>query len=244
MSTKNIGKIIIVSGISLLFSLSLFADAPYEKYHVAYEDISKDVLKNTIGILTINSGIKKGTELKTYSRNENHFTYRTSLLVKETIPISNFGYHPPIDELNIENYRYPIVAKFDQYLCIVYDPIKNLTTWVNIKEIEENFSTSIVMVDSIKTPSLFFVNIFYFTKTGKRKLYQEPQNDAKFTIISKNESKYHLLKIIEQRKDFVKIGVVHVDFDTYKESIEPIGWVRIRDDQGRLMFWIADVDFC
>lgn len=244
MSTRNIGKVIIVGGINLLFSLSLFADAPYEKYHVAYKDISKDVLKNTVGILTINSGIKKGTELKAYTRIEKQFSYNKTLKVKKTIPISNFGYHPPVDELCISNYRYPIVAKFEQYLCIVYDPIKNLKTWVNMKEVEENFYTSTVMVDSIKIPSSFFVDIFYFTKSGKRKLYKEPRNDAKYIIISKNESKYGLLKIIGQKKDFVKIGIVHVDFDTYEESIEPIGWVKIRDGQGRLMFWIKYVDLC
>lgn len=97
-------------------------------------------------------------------------------------------------------YRYPIVAKFEQYLCIVYDPIQNLKTWVNIKELEENFYTSILMLDNIKTPSAFFVDIFYFTKSGRRKLYEEPRRDAKFIVISKNESKYGLLKIIEQKR--------------------------------------------
>jgi len=241
---NRINKIVILGVVSLLYSSFLFADAPYEKYHVAYENISKDVLKNTIGILTINSGVKKGTELKTYSRIGKQFIYNTTLRIKETIPVSNFGYHPPIEELNIENYRYPIVAKFGEYLCIVYDPIKNSKTWINIEELEKNFYTSIVMLDNIETPSSFFVDIFYFTKNGRRRLYKEPKKNADFIIISKDKYGDSLLSIIAQKNEFVKIGVVTVNFDTYEESIKPLGWIRIRDDKGMLRLWIKYVDLC
>ena len=241
MSILKICKILIII---ILHCTLLYADAPYEQYHVAYNDISKDVLKNTIGILTINSGVKKGMELKTYSKSEKKFIFDKILRVKETTPISNFGYHPPIDELHFENYRYPIVGKSGQYLQIVYDPKKNLKAWINIKEVKEKFFTSIVMLDSIKTPSPFFVDIFYLTKNGRRKLYKEPKNDADFIIISKNEPKYSMLKIIEQKNGFVKIGIVHINFETLGETIEPIGWIKIRDNQGMLTIWIMDIDLC
>ncbi|MEO0097430.1 MAG: hypothetical protein ABIK78_04975 [candidate division WOR-3 bacterium] len=237
-------KMFVLGLIILIYSLPLFADAPYEKYHIEYKDISKDVLKNTIGILTINSGIKKGTKLKGYFKKGKKFIYEKTLKVKKTIPISNFGFHPPIDELYIENYRYPIVDKFEQFLCIVYDPIRNLKIWVNIKEIEKNFYTDILMVDSIPIPNNFFINIFYFTENGKRKVYKEPKNDADFIIISKDEYKYSLFKIIGQKDEFIKIGIFHFNYDTNEEWIEPLGWIKIRDKYGRLMFWIKYVDLC
>ena len=98
------------------------------------------------------------------------------------------------------------------------------------------------MLDSIKTPSPFFVDIFYFTKSGKRKLYKEPKKDADFIIISKNESRYSLLKIIEQKNGFIKLGSFHLDYATDKTTIEPIGWTRMRDNQGMLIIWIKYVD--
>jgi hypothetical protein len=242
INTRNINKIIILIVVNLLYSLSLFADAPYEKYHVAYNDISKDVLKSTIGILNINSIVKKVMKLKTYSRDGKRFIYNKTLKVKKTTPISNYGSHPPVDKWRISNYRYPILAKIEQYLCIVYDPIKNLKTWVNIKEIEENFYTSIMMSDSMKTPDSFFVDIFCFTNSRKRKIYKEPRNDADFIILTKYKFKYLLLKIIEQRNGFIKVGSFHLDHNTDKITIEPLGWVRIRNDQDMLMIWINDVD--
>lgn len=241
---RKINTCMIAVVISLLCSQPLFADGPYETYHVAIDDISKDVLKNSIGILTINAGIKKGMELKTFVRDEEQFTYVKNLKVRgETTPISNFGLRPPIDTSYISNYRYPIVGKVNHYLCIVYDPKRNIKAWVNKNAIEENFSgVSVIIIDSLKTPSSFFVDIFYFTKSGRRKLYQESKNDADFIVISKDEHKYSLLRIIEQKNGFVRIGIAYVDYSAGQESIEPIGWIRIRNNQGMLMIWVKYVD--
>lgn len=229
--------------VGLLCCPPLFADAPYEKYHVAFKDISKDILKNTIGILTINSGIKKGVQLKTYLRSGNKFTFNKILKVKETIPISNFGYQPGIDELYIENYRYPIVNKFEHYLCIVYDPKKNLKAWVNIEEVEVNFYITPILLDSIPIPGEFFVDIFYFTEDGTRKIYKDPQKDADSILISKNLFEYSLLKIVEQKNEFIKIeGTAWVSGDVGKGSIEMSAWIKIRDEKGNLTIWIKYVD--
>jgi len=240
MSVKNVDKIILIC-IALLYSATLFGEGPIERYHVLYEEISKDVLKNTIGILTLNSGVKGGKDLRTYLKVGEQFIYSKTLEVRgETTPISNFGWRSPIDKF-IYNYRYPIVAKFGQYLCIVYEPTKNLKTWISIEEIKEQYFPYIVMLDSIKTPSRF-VDIFYFTKSGRRKVYKEPLRDADFIIISTEESKYPLLNMLEQKNGFIKIGIVHVDFDTDEQRVEPLGWIRLKDDQGKLTIWIKYVD--
>ena len=76
-------------------SIPSFADAPYEKYHVPYKDISREVLQNTIGVLTINTGAKKGTTLRIYLRLADRFVPDSLLDISKTIPVSNFGYHPP-----------------------------------------------------------------------------------------------------------------------------------------------------
>jgi hypothetical protein len=179
MGVTKIRKIILMIVVCLAGSNLLFADAPYERYHVAYKDISKDVLKNTIGILTLISDIQKGADLKVYLRSGNKFAFDKILKVKETLPISNFGYEPGLEDLNIQNYRYPVVSKSDHYLCIVYDPKKNLQAWVDTEAAKEDFYLDLVLIDSILTPSELFVDVFYFTK-GKsiknpKKMLRESQ---------------------------------------------------------------------
>lgn len=222
--------------------LSLLADAPYEKYYVTYSPELRRILQETIGILTINSGVKKGKEIKTYFREGENFNTNKVLNAKETNPLSNYGFHPPVNDSLISNYRYPLIASDEDFLCIVYDVKNGLKTWVNKKELEKDFYVSIVMIDSLPIPNRFLVNIFYFTYSGNRKLYDQPNRESKFRIISKGK-RYNLLKIIEQEEEFVKLGVVRYNYETSEEEIEPIGWVRTRDNEGMLMFWIRNFDF-
>ena len=243
MSLTMIRKIILMILVCLLGSGLLFADAPYEEYHVAYKDISKDVLKNTIGILTINSGVKEGTNLKTYLISGNKFTFNKILKVKETIPVSNFGYHSGIEELDIDNYRYPVVSQSDNYLCIVYDPKKNSQAWIDTEEAKQDFYFDLVMIDSMPTPFELFVDVFNFTEDGKREIYTEPKKDAPGITISKELFEQSLLKVTDQKNGFIKIeGPAFVSHDIGKGHIELSGWIRIRDDEGNLIIWIKNVD--
>lgn len=245
---RNFNRIIGICVVSILLLSSVFADAPYEKFHISCKDISKEVLRDAIGILTVYSDKRKPKELKAYSKQGDQFVFGGILKLKEAIPISSFGYHycpplPPLDcdSLNIRTHRYPIVASFDRYLCVASHPVKNLRVWINVEDLKEDFKVSILMLEEINSWD-GFIDIFCFTESKRRKVYREPKRDSDYFIISpKGEL---LLKAIEQKDGFIKIGRVDVDFDTYEESIEPIGWIRIRDDEGRLMIWIEDVDLC
>jgi hypothetical protein len=61
----------------LLSDGTINADAPFEKYHVTYHEISKDTLQDTIGVLTISSGVKGGTVFRTYQENNGEFSFHT-----------------------------------------------------------------------------------------------------------------------------------------------------------------------
>lgn len=120
-------------------SLPAFADAPGEAYHVAYKDSAKKVWQNTIGILTINSRAGKQATLQTYAREAEQFAPAALLRAADTIRISSFGYHPPIDSGAIENYRYPIIERSDSYVRIVYNSVKNFSAWINLAEARDIF---------------------------------------------------------------------------------------------------------
>ena len=165
--------------LKFLFSILLFGDAPFEKYHVTYSPELKQTLKETIGILTINSGVKGGRKIETYSKNDKDFKLSGTLdVIKETTPVSNFGWQPIFPDSLVTNYRYPVTAENGNYLEIVYDAKKGSKTCVNTKEIEKNFYHTIIMIDSIPTPLDFWFDIFYFTNSGKRKLYEQPNRNS------------------------------------------------------------------
>jgi len=221
------------------------ADAPYEQYHVIYDDIANGVLENTIGILTISSGVKKGEGFQTYLQNDGKFTPHLMLQVKrETRPISHFGYAQSADP-SVSNYRFPVIKRQEHFVCLIYDPVKNLQAWINLQELTGNFYYTLVMFDSLaaKLNSYEFVDIFPFTKNGKRKLYQQPQPDARFTIISKDDLRYRQLKVVAQKDGYLQVGALS-QINEKEAKINPIGWIRIRDDERRLMIWIVAVDNC
>ncbi len=244
MNKRKTIRIMLISAIILIHFQPLLADAPYEKYHLFYQEISKDVLRKTIGILTISSGLKKGTELKTYSKSGNKFIFDKIIKATETIPISNFGYQPWFEQPYIENYRYPIIARSDPFLCIVYDPKKNFKTWVNLTEGGKDFNTRVAFLDSLSIPGSLFVDMFYLTGGVERKVYKEPKDGTDFSVISEEEYKYTAFKVLEQKDGFIKIGIFWWSTDPVKEiPVELIGWIKIRDDKGHLTVWLKYISF-
>lgn len=226
-------------------SLPTFADAPSEGYHVAYKDISKEVLRNTIGILTINSRAGKEATLQTYAREAGQYVPAALLEAADTTPISSFGYHPPVDSGTIENYRYPIIEATDSYVRIVYDPVKNLSGWINLIETGKRFSTSVTMLHDLEALKSFSIDIFSFTESGKRKFYKFPGTPDNHFLVEKSDISYWFLTVMDMRKGYLQLGKPRFNDSTLElEGVDPIGWIRIRDDQGLLTFWIMLVDMC
>lgn len=153
---KNlIVRITVIIVFGLLIPKTLFSGGYGELYRIKSTDIAEEVLKNTTGILTINSGAdKKGLELRIYSKSKSDFSYKGILKAKNTLPISDWGSLPREDDDTlmklVTNYKYPIINELYPFINIVYDPIKNLSAWVNLKEVEKDFYVSIVKFDSIE----------------------------------------------------------------------------------------------
>jgi hypothetical protein len=227
----------------IIFAEVLFADGPYEKWHVEYGEDLRIVLNDIKGILTINSGAnKKGSKFVVYSKIDSSYEYEDTLnVMSETVPVSNFGWHPPVRQNQICNYRFPILDVDDKYVHIIYDAKQHLKAWLRLDDIESCFVTTMVMFDEMKEPLDGFVAIFYFTMSGNRKLYTEPYENAKYRIISK-DGRYGYLKMIAHENNYIQIARATMDYRTGMTT-EPLGWIRIWDDNGMLTIWIYNVDF-
>ncbi len=230
--------------ISAAASIPLFADAPSEHFHVKYEEIAPRVLRDAIGILTINSRAKAGQEIQTYELEGKEFKAGRKLKIKtETKPVSNFGY---VWAEQIEDYRYPIVTRQERFYCIVSDPVTDLRVWINLDDLKPSFTYGVVMIDTF-TPghgAMTPINIFHFTQSGRRKLYAQPDAQATFSIVSNQDYPYRRFYVQEQQGNFIKVAWAIHDHASDSLKIEALGWIKIRDKVGRLTFWFEMYDDC
>lgn len=157
--------------------------------------------------------------------------------------MSNFGYDSLAERGIIESFRYPVTARFDNFLRIVYEPSKNLEAWVNFEEVRGKFQVLVVVLDSIKTPSSFFIDIFHFLKDGKRRVYSKTTKSSDFILLSKDNPKYSLFRILEIKGGFAKIAAV-LGMGNGDEPRETLGWIKLRDEKGAWTIWVINADLC
>lgn len=216
-------------------------EAPTEIFYVSYEEISKDVLKSTIGVLTLNSGVKGGTTLRIYEPQGSNFVYTKTLNLKaETIPVSNFGYASDSSKEEISNFRYPILQRNGELLQIVIDPVTNSKAWIVLDEAAKDYYPEVALVDSLKLHSLYIVDIFHFAKNGVREFYMNPSQDSIIATLHAGEIKYSHNKLLEQNKDYLKVWSYNMDFKGKEHELT--GWIKVRDNQGRLSIWLKYAD--
>jgi hypothetical protein len=240
---------IVFIGILLIVTVrALDADAPYERYSMEFSDSLKVILKQTRGILTVNSRESGCDTLTLFEKNGGNFKKIKKIdVLNESVPISNFGYEQPIRENYVTAYRFAVISKNDRYVQVIYNIRKNLSGWLSFEELNKKYSIMLIMFNENVnlTKALNFVSIYRFTLSGKRKVYKRPIWNSSYKIISKNDPKYDVLFVIlEIKNGFARIAHYDFDMNQIKETIDPIGWIRIWDDEGMLLIWLYDVDLC
>jgi hypothetical protein len=104
------------------------------------------------------------------------FVADSSMKVAETTPLSSFGYHGDATIKLEDSYRYPIIETVGSHARIVYDPVKNLSAWINLEETERDFHTKVTLINDLNALSKYYIDIYGFTKSGRRKIYKSPQS--------------------------------------------------------------------
>jgi hypothetical protein len=234
-------KLLIALSILCLTNTIIFADAPDEIMYIDKNNIPTDLLKKTIGIITINSGVKGGISLHIY--NDSFVIIKSLNLRDDSQPISNYGYHPPVDTL-ISNFRYLLIDENERFIKIVYNHNQSKTAWIKKTQLNDNFySSKINYTDNLKTDYGCFLSLFEFTNDEKIIVYALPSDNSKNTLISKNDCDNQLIKIIEQKGEFLKIGIAEINSQLQTVEIKKeIGWIKIKDANGALNVWIIKRD--
>ncbi len=161
----------------ILFVLTmnaLNADAPYERYYMEFSDSLKVILKQTKGILTVNSRESGCDTFTLFEENGGNFKKIKKIdVLNESVPISNFGYEQPIQKNYVTAYRFAVISKNDRYVQVIYNIRKNLSAWLSFEELNKKYSIMLIIFDENVnlTKALNFVSIYRFTLSGKRKVY-------------------------------------------------------------------------
>ena len=233
-------RLIIISIILFTVIPNIIAGHPEEKIHISTKDLNTEHLKDAIGIITLNSGIRGGISLNLY---EDNYLKAGLLNIRDNSkPISNYGYHPPVDTL-VSNYRFLVLEENDEYYKIAFDYHDPKAYWVDKKELNDKFYNRIKYLNKIQTKHGEFISLFGLTNMNQRKIYSDPSTSSDFKIITKDEYQDKLIKIVEQKGEYIKIAIAVKNKQLQTEEIgEILGWIRIRDNQGRLNIWIIKMD--
>ncbi len=185
-----------------------------------------------------------------YTMKSGAFVADGALDIIDIVPING---HLWFDELSEATHtlRFPIVGVKGSYRQIVYNPILDLKAWIHLPELSKLMKplTWYEPAEAYFTgkyfrkapPYTLFVDLFFFTKS--RKLYHSPDESASFDLITPHMKDpndpgdyfYGYGTITRIRDGFALI----CDINPCGEWVRQIGWIKIRDEDGRITIWMT-----
>jgi hypothetical protein len=213
-----------------------------DSYNIRSTKISEQVLKDSIGVLTVSPMAGGGPNIKVYRHSDDKFVFWKSLSVlQQTKAVSGFECRPDRYPQNSFTCHFPLVAQIDNFFLIVINPETNRRAWINRKEAEKDWSIDITFFEASHPKCCEdLVDIFFFTESDKRNLYQHPSPDSPFKVIGREAATCVVLKTF--RNGFVQLA--HIGDKSTNKPERSLGWVRLRDDKGRLTVWPHFTQFC
>jgi hypothetical protein len=228
-----------------------YSDAPVETYFLGVTQIPDNVLRETKAVLTVNiidpkayaeyynqPNVKQTPYIAVYKKEGNSFK-KMGVLEKAQIKTPTGGEYGPKTW-----YRLPVTNSKGEYFEIIYDIFGNKKLWVNFSELKSSLSGEKPILDWFATqPSTepVSVDIFFLTRNKEIRVFASPTPGSpsqaltpQSEILRTNEVyDDRAFQIIERKNGFGHLGV-NQGCDRPARSI---GWIRLRDEKGRLLVW-------
>jgi hypothetical protein len=157
------------------------------------------------------------------------------------IPLSDSGYHPPESPEYSNLLRLAVVAKRGELVQIVTDPVRGRTAWL-----ERKHFGAVTFFSELKAECC--VQLLHLPGAERIEVHAQPRDDS--TVLRafnppKSELDRATLEVLEVRGGWMKIGNHFNPLAGEPEGFkrEP-GWIRMRDERGRLVFWVVNPDSC
>jgi hypothetical protein len=150
--------------------------------------------------------------------------------VAETVPASRGGYGGWI--------KYLATERRGRFIRVIVDPYKDRRVWVQPAPGDAVIFSELI---GRAKPVEGEIDIFLFSR--ETRLYSGPRLDAPFQLLRSNENeRAKAYAPVAFTRGFVQIVSRRIDTrDPHGISTvdsEPLGWIRIRDDAGRLAFFL------
>ncbi len=227
------------------------SDAPVETYFLEKTQIPDNVLRETKAVLTVNMidpktyaeyynqpNINQAPYISVYKKVGNSFK-KMGVLEKVQIKTPTGGEYGPSAW-----YRFPVTNSKREYFEIIYDILEHKKCWVNFSELKSSLSGEKPGLDWFTTRSSsepVSVDIFFLTRNKEIRVYTSPTSGSPSQALTpqseilRTSAVYdaRAFQIIESKNGFGHLGV-NQGCDRPARSI---GWIRLRDENGRLLVW-------
>jgi hypothetical protein len=221
------------------------AEKPREEYYLSRKDISPSVLRETIGMVSVWRGQVADRSPKgpwiitTFERKQgNAFTASLRVPMTETNPVSGWDFTDQALR------QYPVVQRSGLFVLAVLDARSDRRAWLRVEK--KQWAIDYLHYAGVAEPEAYTgltIDLFHLA-SGSRRLYAEPRLDAPFRVVSgDSDSRGYLgenLKVVKIHGNFAQVAkVVGVS-----QLSSPLGWVEIRDRDGRLTIWYVFAPGC
>jgi hypothetical protein len=242
---------IVIAAMIMAIPSQGYSDAPVETYFLERTQIPDNVLREMKAVLTVRiidpkayaeyysqPNMKQAPYITVYKKTGNSFK-KMGILEKAQIKTPTGGEDRPSTW-----YRFPVTNSKGEYFEIIYDILGNKKCWVNFSELKSLLSGEKPVLDWFTTqPSSepISVDIFFLTRNKEIRVYTSPTSGSpsqaltpQSEILRTNEVyDDRAFQIIERKNGFGHLGV-NQGCDRPARSI---GWIRLRDEKGRLLVW-------
>lgn len=244
---RTIGGLVLTAATFFLCNGTARAEGYGDYFLYDLAKLPKNVLVDTIGLAVLNAELtedstllpqpaQKITRFLSYDRKGDQFVPAKEIPVAKTLPVGVGGYGGWV--------KYLVTAWQGEYLQIITDPYKNLRTWIRPDKAKGDYA--IIFADLINSNSAIIKSaimeeeIDIFLLSAETKLYAEPRPGSKFKVLRKanfHDKEYYPIAFT---KDYIQVGLREMDPNDPHHVItvdgEPLGWIKMRDDQGRIAF--------
>lgn len=236
----------------LAISFRGHADSPDETYFLERKQIPDSFLREAQAVLTLaildpkayaayyqKTEVKSKPYISVFQKGKNGFA-KLGLLNETEIMTPTGGEYGPA-----KWYRFPVIGGRETYLEIIYNLPENKRCWVNLAELEHSLSGEKPVLEWFTTRHAskkhVSVDIFYLARNNEITLCNGPglkypcRTATPRSEIVQSHGTYDAAAFIllERRNGFGRLGKSR----GADSPPMPIGWIRLRDENGLLMVW-------
>lgn len=218
---------------SILLSLTSglsYADCGDETWIIPPNEIDATVLTKLTAVATLTAENAAQTQLTVYDLKGGTFTAVSKIAAAKVTGVSRAPTCRPAGN-PLDGLRLPVLETNGPYIRAVLNAKYGASIWIRPDEFGSQYSVSVSSF-----PRHRYVRSDLYQGAEGHAVYQNPVEEEPHTILPKG---YILLGILQHSGNFIQVGLPHGE-----GGIKPIGWIRVRDEQGRLTVWPWHYDDC